>query len=541
MLQYLDQTVSVNVFLASVVIAVLGIGAGVDQFAFERLGYNVPDPQTQTGFGLVVLAFAYTAFHLLEKYGPLIFNEAHNSKKPLYTKIRGEWYDLKDFDHPGGPVALALAEGRDATALFESHHYLIETKRIYAVLNKYRVEPKVAASLKTLDPRDDGAHFDWESFHDDAFTNDVKKMIVDHFRPEAERRGISLRQATKATPERWFMIIGLMVAFFATLPCYVAGQWWTLLATPFLAWVVICNYWHDGLHFSLSCDWRVNAILPYLFPWLSSPWMWYHQHVIGHHCYTNVAHKDPDLAHAPQLMREHNSIKWRKSHAHQKSWSRVLFVWSVAVGLGLQVLSDVRANLKGTYNNVVPYKSMETARFYAHSAGRIIYIASLFVWPFACFPVWKALIWAFAPITLFSWYFMINSQINHLTEDTAHAEDTNFLKHQIITAQDFGTQSWWCYFFSGGLNMQIEHHMFPCVNHCHLPALQKKVQAICEKHGVRYNQVDGCTPLPHLLQLPRFPSPSSLGWVPADVTAFHRHVAHTKKMGVRPFSVGHEH
>ena len=48
--------------------------------------------------------------------------------------------------------------------------------------------------------------------------------------------------------------------------------------------------------------------------------------MIGHHCYTNVAHKDPDLAHAPQLMREHQSIKWRPAHATQESWTRVRLV-----------------------------------------------------------------------------------------------------------------------------------------------------------------------------------------------------------------------
>jgi delta11-fatty-acid desaturase len=178
-----------------------------------------------------------------------------------------------------------------------------------------------------------------------------------------------------------------MGAFFATLPAYFRGAWWALVAMPVLAWVVIANYWHDGLHFSLSCDWRVNATLPYLFPWLSSPWLWYHQHVIGHHCYTNVAHKDPDLAHAPQLIREHDSIKWRPTHATQELWSRVLLVWSVAVGAGLQILSDVRANTKGTYNNAVPLKLMERARFHAHTLGRLFYVASLFVWPWACLPL----------------------------------------------------------------------------------------------------------------------------------------------------------
>lgn len=523
-----DQVVSVNMFLLSVVIGVLGIIAGVDQFAMQRLGVNSADgSKAPVLLGVSVLAGLYLALQLFERFGALVFPEASlpakkgvrgaQRTKPLYSKIRGKWYELSKFDHPGGPVALALAEGRDATALFESHHYLMDHTRLHQVLSKYEVAPEVAKTLKTLDPRDDGAHYDWDLYDKDPFTQDMRKMIQDHFRPEAERRGISLRQATKATPRRWLWIVSLMVSFFATLPSYFAGQWWTLLATPLLAWMTIANYWHDGLHFSLSTDWRINAMLPYLFPWLSSPWMWYHQHCIGHHCYTNVAHKDPDLAHAPQLMREHNSIRWRPAHATQESASRVVLIWSIAVGLGLQVLSDVRANLKGSYNNVVPYKLLEPARLYAHTAGRLFYAASLFIWPFACLPLHKAFIWATVPIALFSWYFMLNSQINHLTEECAHAEDKHFLKHQIITAQDFGDNRLFPFLFSGGLNMQIEHHMFPCVNHCHLPALRPKVMELCKKHNVPYHSVSGYQ------------------------AALNKHLEHTEKMGLRPFSVGHEH
>ncbi|GMI48090.1 hypothetical protein TrCOL_g884 [Triparma columacea] len=467
----------------------------------------------------LVGAAAYSLFKIFSYFGSEIFDEAKYDQKGdghLYTRIRGQWYDLAKFQHPGGPVALNLAKGRDGTALFESHHYLMSHKALYGVLNKYKVDAEVAKTIKTIDPRDDGAHYVWDKYEEDPFTVDIKKMIVDHFKPIAKARGITLREATKATPQRWLMILSLMAAFFATIPYFVAGRWWTLIATPQLAWVIIANYWHDGLHFSMSCDWRVNAILPYLFPWLSSPWMWYHQHVIGHHAYTNVDHKDPDLAHAPQLMREHKSVKWRPAHKRQHGFS-FYFVWSVAAGLGLQVLSDVRANLKGTYNNVVPYAKLSPARLYAHTLGRLFYACSLFVWPWFVFPAWKALIWCIIPISTFSWSFMLNSQINHLTEHCAHASSPHFLRHQVLTAQDFGVGRSWCQFFSGGLNQQIEHHMFPCVNHCHLPDLAPKVKALCEKHGVKYNEVRGYR------------------------EALKTHLKHTEAMGVRPFSVGHEH
>jgi hypothetical protein len=48
---------------------------------------------------------------------------------------------------------------------------------------------------------------------------------------------------------------------------------------------------------------------------------------------------------------------------------------STPVVARLQILSDVRANTKGTYNNAVPFKLMERARFHAHTLGRLFYVA----------------------------------------------------------------------------------------------------------------------------------------------------------------------
>ena len=78
----------------------------------------------------------------------------------------------------------------------------------------------------------------------------------------------------------------------------------------------------------------------------------------------------------------------------------------------MQILSDLRANIKGAYNNAVPYKKLGRARLVAHVLGRAFYVFALFVWPYFAFPFWKAVIWATVPIITFSWSFMINSQIN---------------------------------------------------------------------------------------------------------------------------------
>ena len=58
-----------------------------------------------------------------------------------------------------------------------------------------------------------------------------------------------------------------------------------------------------------------------------------------------------------------------------------------------------------------------------------------------------------------------------LSETCVNSAIPSQIEIQVVTAQDFGHGSWFCYYFSGGLNYQIEHHLFPTVNHCHLPAL----------------------------------------------------------------------
>lgn len=409
----------------------------------------------------------------------------------LYAKVRGEWYDLAQFDHPGGPIALNLVKDRDATALFESHHLLSSRKKMDKILSKYKVDSNIAKNLEPFDIRDDGAHYEWKNYENDAFVRDMRKVLIDYFEPIAKKRNCSIYEATKATPQRWLMILTLILSFAVTIPSYIHGELWTLLVTPQLAWVVIANYWHDGLHFSLSSDWRINAFLPYLMPFLSSPWLWYHQHVIGHHAYTNIGFKDPDLAHAPQLLREHKSISWKPLHESQGTYLRILTVWSIGASLGLNFLSDLRANVKLSYNNVVPFAKLTRGRMFSHLLGRCLYVFLVFIWPFQNFSTLKALAWVIGSNVSFSLAFMLNSQINHLSEGCADAFDTNFLKHQVITAQNFGVSSWFCGFYSGHLNLQIEHHLFPFVNHCHLPHLAPIVERVCRKHNVVYNKSTG--------------------------------------------------
>ena len=367
-------------------------------------------------------------------------------QRECITRIHGKWYDLRGFDHPGGPVARSLADGRDGTALFVAHHPFTPAPKLAAVLKKYEVSDEDAQRRRLTEAivrdDDDGEDYTWEFA--DAFEVELKSEVKAYFKKEADRRGVSFVQATKATPKRWLEIFILGAIFWGSVPALVRGELWALFFTPTACWIWMVNYWHDACHFALSRRWWVNATLPYVGIWFSSPTAWYHQHVIGHHAYPNIDHKDPDLAHAPQLMREHKSIRWRSAHEGQHRWHRFLSVWAIAVGLGLNIAADLKMVLQHEYNRVVAAAPnlRHKRNIIAHFCGRALYLFTtmgkhpplsladaplLFledscapvgcaVWPWLVFESWgQCLVFSTVPMVIFSLLFMGNSQINHLT------------------------------------------------------------------------------------------------------------------------------
>ena len=58
--------------------------------------------------------------------------------------------------------------------------------------------------------------------------------------------------------------------------------------------------------------------------------------------------------------------------------------------------------------------------------------------------------------------------------------------HQIKTTANFATKNKLVSWLVGGLNFQIEHHLFPKISHIHYPALSKIVKQTCQEYGVVY-------------------------------------------------------
>jgi fatty acid desaturase len=411
----------------------------------------------------------------------------------IITRIHDKWYDLTEFEkvHPGGKFPLQLINGRDGTALFELHHPLTESKYLMSMLKKYELnlspseEKLYEQTLKIV-----VSPYDWTPTPFELeLKSSVKEFLLKEFNIEKNTRikGIqTLLYKTKVNLPRLLQIIFMMALFYINIYYYLQGSFIALFLLPITAWVSSVNFWHDATHFGMSTNEWVNIFFMYLINHFSSPLSWFHQHIIGHHVYTNIHRMDPDIAHAPQLMRLHSGVKLRPAHRNQL-WN-IPLVWLVSVPLGLNFTSDLKGFIKGLYNNIVPYMKLKWYHNVLHVLGRMSYLTTI-LYPIYLFGFAKGLFFGIFPHAMFSVLFMISSQINHLNETTAHRSSKNLYEHQVLTANTINPNSLGSFILTGGLNLQIEHHLFPGFNHWHLRKIQPIVKEICIKHGIHYYEI----------------------------------------------------
>jgi fatty acid desaturase len=397
------------------------------------------------------------------------------------TKIHGKYYNLTNFNHPGGDIALWHSFDRDATILFESHHPFVSKNRLDAILKKYEIE-NLPEKYTLLPNEEDVPKFNFDT----DFCKEIKQEVKKYFEKKSIQKNIRLSEATKANNGRWLLIIVLLILRIISFCYWIKGYWVFVILKPITAWFSSVNSFHDGCHFALSVNPIINQVFSYSIPQFSNAVAWYFQHNIGHHCYTNILKKDPDLYHSKNLCRKTYDIKHKNLYNYQNI--TVSFEWFLTF-IGMTILSTIKMLQTNTFYNIIPLKLSKKEK-YLHILERLVYVFVFIIYPFLVFPIFKAVIFAFIPRIIFSLFFMLNSQITHIHTDCM-VNEKDWYKHQVITSSNHGMKKWFNFIFSGGLNYQIEHHLFPNINHCHHPYLQPIVKRICKKYGVKYKEFNG--------------------------------------------------
>ncbi len=251
------------------------------------------------------------------------------------------------------------------------------------------------------------------------------------------------------------------------------------------------NVMHDACHGSFSSKKWVNEIMSLTLNALGgNAFIWKFKHNIIHHTYTNVDGIDDDIAKSP-LMRQCASQPWVPAHRYQHIY--VILVYAIS-SFAWVFLMDFNK-----YLNKRVYKTAMTRitpmDHFVFWLSKALYVVFYVVIPIQLL---GASNWAIGftvmHITMGLTLALV-FQLAHVVEgasfefagSTDRCIENEWAIHQIKTTADFSAKNKLVSWLVGGLNFQIEHHLFPRISHVHYPAISELVKKNCEKFNLEYN------------------------------------------------------
>lgn len=383
--------------------------------------------------------------------------------------IYGKQYDLTKFAkyHPGGEEIINKTKNeRDITALFETYHAFSSIDKITDLLNKYEINKN---ELK------EDYKYDFTNYR--KLIEKIKKVLPD-------------RNSIKA--DLYFYVMNIIVfilyiitflnAMFSSYSIFVKV---ILSCISGIAYVSLgFNIMHNASHFSISTNIQLNNILSKIWnSWaLWNDKIWFYHHVYNHHSFTGIENNDPDLYHLLPFGDKIGNSKKIPSYLWLKKTQHLIMPYVLFLLPGQYFGQSISYFLTIIKPKIFKIK-IPSINYYDQFDIMLILLNIYCLYhgfPFSSI---------FYIISLNFWY-SINIGPDHDTFETSienHYTGTDWCKMQICNSNNFINDNViWTHLF-GGINYQIEHHLFPNMNHIHYPIIAPIVEQYCQENNIPYS------------------------------------------------------
>ncbi len=288
-----------------------------------------------------------------------------------------------------------------------------------------------------------------------------------------------------------------LVALYVVLVFFTPASVWLSLALCALLGVVVAsigfNVMHDGAHGSYSRKQWVNEIMGHSLNVLGgNVYLWKLKHNVNHHTFTNVEGMDDDIDIKP-FIRVHTGQKKYWFHRFQHVYGLLLYGSTYLFWI---FFNDLKKYFTGKIADNTPMKPMSTKEHIIFWASKVFYIAVFLVLPMYFAGVLPTLVGYGVMVFVTGLVIAVVFQLAHVVEDTDfhHPEtdgqviENEWAVHQVATTVNFATKNpVWNWLF-GGLNFQVEHHLFPRISHVHYPELNKRLKQVCAEFNIQYRE-----------------------------------------------------
>jgi linoleoyl-CoA desaturase len=256
------------------------------------------------------------------------------------------------------------------------------------------------------------------------------------------------------------------------------------------------NIFHDANHGSFSDDPRINLLLSRLTSILlgASRTLWHHKHHVLHHRFTNIHRWDDDVE-TRGFLRLSPHQHWEKRYRHQHCFFFFLYAMNTLEWLFAKDFVQYFTLQLNPYQSITPLSWIGKVEFWGCKA---IYVILFVGAPFLFHDTVHVLIGLLLFHSTLGLSLTLVFNLAHATEKVEFPEPTGdppliedeWAAHELRTTSNFGTRNRFLNWFAGGLNFQIEHHLFPHLCHTHYPDISNIVRRTAADFGLPYHHYD---------------------------------------------------
>ena len=350
--------------------------------------------------------------------------------------INDKLYNLSDFvnKHPGGTdVFYNLKPQIDITPMIYSYHKDVNV--VFEVLSKYEISTIGSIAYKT--------NYKYEKY------KDLKRRVYNEIRDKA----LPLCWSTTEVFYNMggFAIYILIWVYCGQLATYgsVSLCWFLLLATINIGHCALI--FHETSHYTGFKNQHLNTLISHIAvaPILTTEeWKWDHNYL--HHGFTNTAF-DADFNGHQLTFRNSPNHPYYFQHRFQHLYAGIL----MCIGGFTGQIDSIK-----------------------HKRWNIVLFLYILYWV----GFYNTLVF----YSLTGFLFLTTAQLSHIQPECVISSSNDFLENQVTSTVNYRTDNIIARYMCFGLDIQIEHHLFPNIPHSTLRQIQHIVREYCAQNGVAY-------------------------------------------------------
>jgi len=324
--------------------------------------------------------------------------------------------------------------------------------------------------------------------NDNAFHREIQRRVDDYFQTTGRRRRDCWQMYVKTA----VFIVGFAASY--VLLVFVAQTWWHGLLLAVLLGLSVAgiglNVEHDGGHRAYSNSPWVNKLMAMTLELIGgSSYLWHWKHVVFHHTYVNVTGHDTDI--------DLGILARLTPHQTRRAYHRWqhLYLWPLygLLAIKWQLFDDFWKIITGRISTR-RFPRPRGRELVIFAAGKAVFLTLAFGIPLHLHSAGAVLMFYVAASLVAGMVLSVVFQVAHCVEeaefplpraDSGRIEHA-WAVHQAETTVDFARRSRVVTWLLGGLNFQIEHHLFPTISHVNYPAISSLVETTCRDFGIPY-------------------------------------------------------